>query len=107
MISNNALLHKHHTSYEAYMSVFHNHPDAVYILDLDGYYHHCNPATFVVLGRTSNDYVNKRFGDFTSDPSQLELMQTAFENAINRQPQTTEQNTIFKRHWFPQSFMTK
>ncbi|MFB5193245.1 PAS domain S-box protein [Alicyclobacillus fastidiosus] len=48
-----------------HMAAFENHPDALFVLDSDGYYRQYNKKIFSVLGYSEQDYVTARFGDFT------------------------------------------
>ncbi|WAH38645.1 PAS domain-containing protein [Alicyclobacillus dauci] len=84
-----SLLRKHLSSYDAYRSVFDNHPDIVCVVDDQGYFQDCNSATYKLLGYARMEFLGKRIGDFAVE-SERKSVVGAFKQALLGEPQQLE-----------------
>jgi diguanylate cyclase (GGDEF)-like protein/PAS domain S-box-containing protein len=72
---------RHRTLAERHRSLFVNHPDGVYELDLDGRFQRCNKALERISGYPEQAFIDRHFSEFV-DPSYRELTQAAFNAAM-------------------------
>lgn len=70
-------------------SVYHNHPDAVCVIDVNGRYRYCNPASARIFGYSPEDLIGRPVGVYTLEADRDSLRQH-LQNALLGTPQQTD-----------------
>ncbi|MFN2332219.1 MAG: EAL domain-containing protein [Halomonas sp.] len=72
--------YRHRTLAESHRSLFVNHPDGIYELDLEGRFQRCNAAVERISGYPEQALLGRHFNEFVA-PDYRELTQAAFDDA--------------------------
>lgn len=79
----------HRALSEWHRSLFLNHPDGVYVFDMEGHFQRCNAALERITGYSATDLVGLHFNQFVV-PDFREQTQAAFDAAISGEALTYE-----------------
>ncbi|OOG25957.1 hypothetical protein B1C78_05790 [Thioalkalivibrio denitrificans] len=74
---------------EAYRALFHGHPDAVHLIDTQGFFVEVNARACQNKGMPPEDVLGRHYSEFVA-PEDLERASAAFEGALRGHPQRVE-----------------